>query len=213
MTSSGLAAKEQGGLLVSVDEAPSPAQPPARARAGGAGEEGPEGRRARLTAILRARSDAVPGGELARLLGVSRQVVVQDIAVLRAAGATVVPSPRGYLWRPSDDGLERAGRVRARVAVRHSQAETATELHALVAAGVRVVDVVVEHPLYGELRGYLDLGTPEEVDAWVESLARHQASLLSVLTGGVHLHTLEATDPLALTEARDRLAALGFLLL
>ena len=195
---------------------PAASRPPSRgaARRATAGDEGPEARRARLTAILRARGDPVPGGELARLLGVSRQVVVQDIAVLRAAGATVVPSPRGYVWTP-EDGAAPADprRVRARIAVRHTPAESAVELHALVGAGVRVVDVIVEHPLYGELRGLLDLATPAEVDAWVEALARHHASLLSALTGGVHLHTVEATDPLALAAARDRLSTLGFLLL
>ncbi len=176
------------------------------------GDEGPQRRRHRLIEILRGQSDPVPGGELARRLGVSRQVVVQDIAVLRAAGATVVPSPHGYLWAPDDAGAA-GDRVRARVAVRHKAEEAAIELHAIVAAGARVVDVVVEHPLYGELRGYLDLGTPAEVDAWLAARERHGASLLSDLTGGVHLHTLEAGDPLVLAEARARLKALGFLLL
>lgn len=175
-------------------------------------DEGPERRRVRLTAILRRRPDAVSGGELARLLAVSRQVVVQDIAVLRAAGVPVVPSPRGYRWAPDEERpVER--RVRARVAVRHTPDESAAELHALVATGARVVDVVVEHPLYGELRGYLDLGARAEVDAWLAARDRHEARMLSALTGGVHLHTLEAEDPLVLAEARARLKALGFLLL
>lgn len=179
----------------------------------GVGGESPEGRRARLAAILRGRDGPMPGGELARALGVSRQVVVQDIAVLRAAGAAVVPSPRGYVWAADDERTAPYPLVRARVAVRHTPAETAAELYALVAAGVRVVDVVVEHPLYGELRGLLDLRTAAEVDAWLRAAARHEASLLSALTGGVHLHTLEAQDPLSLAEARTRLAGLGLLLL
>lgn len=177
-------------------------------------DEGSDKRRERLIAALkgRERGDALPGGALARLLGVSRQAVVQDIAVLRAAGAPIFPSPRGYLWTP-DDGRGDRPQLRGRVAVRHRPEETGAELHALVGCGVRVVDVVVEHPLYGELRGYLDLSTAAEVDAWLDALGRHQASVLSVLTGGVHLHTLEADEPLALAEARGRLKAMGFLLL
>jgi transcriptional regulator of NAD metabolism len=154
----------------------------------------------------------VAGGELARLLGVSRQVVVQDIAVLRAAGASVVPSPRGYRWEAEEKTPANA-RLRARVAVRHRPDETLVELLALVDSGVRVLDVIVEHPLYGELRGTLDLATRAEVETWNRARERHGASVLSALTGGVHLHTLEAAEPLALATARERLHGLGFLLL
>lgn len=175
-------------------------------------DEGREGRRERLIAALRGRDGALPGGELARLLGVSRQAVVQDVAVLRAGGAPIVASPNGYLWTPPE-GLEPAPRLHSRVAVRHRPEETGPELYALVACSVRVVDVVVEHPLYGELRGYLDLATRAQVDAWLAAVQRHDASLLSALTGGIHLHSLEADTPLALAEARARLEALGFLLL
>jgi transcriptional regulator of NAD metabolism len=180
-------------------------------RAGG-GDEGPEARRRRLVETLQARpAEALPGAELARRLGVSRQVVVQDIAVLRARGLPVLPSARGYRWAPEDERPD--ARLRARVAVRHRPEETAAELYALVACGVRVLDVVVEHPLYGELTGRLDLATPAQVGAWLEALAHHEAGLLSVLTGGVHLHTLEAADPMRLAAARARLRELGFLLL
>jgi len=174
-------------------------------------DEGRAGRRERLASILRERGTAVSGTELAGLLGVSRQVIVQDVAVLRAAGAGIVPSSTGYRWLAEDDRTG-ASRLHARVAVRHRPEETEVELYALVDAGVRVVDVVVEHPLYGELRGLLDLGTTAEVEAWLVALRRHRANVLSTLTGGVHLHTLAADDPLALARAREGLEALGFLL-
>jgi len=177
------------------------------------GDERPEQRREHLVQVLRERGDAVRGSELAQSLGVSRQVIVQDIAVLRASGTAIVPSPRGYRWLADEAAGEPGAFMRTRVAVRHTPRDTATELYALVDAGVRVVDVVVEHPLYGELRGLLDLGTRADVEGWLGALAEHNASMLSALTGGVHLHTLEAADPLCLARARSRLIALGFLLM
>jgi transcriptional regulator of NAD metabolism len=169
-----------------------------------------EARRRRLEACIREAGRPIRGTELAKRLGVSRQAVVQDIAVLRAKGSPIRSSPRGYLW----EGSTQSGiAVRAQLAVRHTPEEASVELHALVDAGVRVVDVIVEHPLYGELRGYLDLATHEEVDIWLEEVHRHRASLLSTLTGGVHLHTLEARDAQGIARARQRLEALGFLLL
>ncbi|MDI3298585.1 MAG: transcription repressor NadR [Bacillota bacterium] len=178
----------------------------------GTGEEerASDERRRRLEALVREARGPVRGTQLAERLGVSRQVVVQDIAVLRARGSAIRSSPRGYVW---DEPPEPATQVRAQVAVRHTPEETALELHSLVDAGVRVVDVVVEHPLYGELRGYLDLATHEQVDAWLEEVRRHRASLLSSLTGGVHLHTLESRDAQGVARARRRLEELGFLLL
>jgi transcriptional regulator of NAD metabolism len=166
-------------------------------------------RRRELEHLVRQAAGPVRGTQLATQLGVSRQVVVQDIAVLRAAGVPIRSSPRGYVW----DASPAAGVVRAQVAVRHLPEDTPKELHGLVEVGVRVVDVVVEHPLYGELRGYLDLATHAQVDAWLAELKRHQATLLSVLTGGVHLHTLESSDAGGIARARQCLQELGFLLL
>ena len=148
------------------------------------------------------------GSELARRLGVSRQVIVQDIALLRAAGEDVVATPQGYRLGPGTP----ARPYRAVVAVRHTPAQTGDELYALVEAGVRVLDVVVEHPLYGELRGLLLLDTRDDVTAFLERVASSGAALLSSLTGGVHLHTLEAFHPDALEVARARLREKGFLL-
>lgn len=148
------------------------------------------------------------GSELARQLGVSRQVIVQDIALLRAAGEDILATPQGYRLGP---GLA-ARPYRAVIAVRHSPAQTGDELYSLVEAGTRVLDVIVEHPIYGELRGLLLLETREDVDVFLERVAASGAALLSTLTGGVHLHTLEAAHPDAIELARARLREKGYLL-
>jgi len=165
-------------------------------------------RREQILALLRRAPGPVTGSELARRLGVSRQVIVQDIALLRAAGEDVLATPQGYRLGP---GMP-ARPYRAVVAVRHTPAQTGDELYTLVEAGVRVLDVVVEHPLYGELRGLLLLDTRDDVTAFLERVASSGAALLSSLTGGVHLHTLEASHPDALEAARARLREKGYLL-
>ncbi len=150
----------------------------------------------------------ISGDALALRFRVSRQAIVHDVAILRAEGAPIVATVRGYLLAPAAGQAAR----RAVVAVRHRPEEAEAELSALVDQGVRVVDVVVEHVVYGELRGELHLASRPDVEAWAEATRRAGAHLLSELTEGVHLHTLEADDPARLERARAALARLGFLL-
>ena len=74
------------------------------------------------------------------------------------------------------------------------------------------MDVIVEHPLYGEIRGLLLLETEADVEDFIERYNNQEALLLSTLTGGVHLHTIEADDPAVFQEVEGRLRELGFLL-
>lgn len=165
-------------------------------------------RRERILTLLRQAGGPVTGAELARRLGVSRQVIVQDIALLRAAGEDIVATPQGYRLGPGGS----LGPYRAVLAVSHRPEETADELNTMVDCGLRVLDVVVEHPLYGELRGLLLLDSRADVAAFLERVARTGAALLSSLTGGVHLHTVEAPHPDALERARESLRRQGILL-
>lgn len=165
-------------------------------------------RRAALRRHLEADGRPISGDALALRFGVSRQAIVHDVALLRAEGAPIVATVRGYLLAPAAERLAH----RAVVAVRHRPADAEAELTALVDEGVRVVDVVVEHPVYGELRGELHLASRSDVEAWAEAGRRAGAHLLSELTEGVHLHTLEADDPARIERAKSALARLGFLL-
>ncbi|MGA7063634.1 MAG: transcription repressor NadR [Candidatus Acidiferrales bacterium] len=164
-------------------------------------------RRRRVLAFLRQHGAPITGGELARRLGVSRDSLVQDVAILRAGGEPIVATPRGYRLPESSPQLHRAI-----LACRHSPERTGEELEILVDHGVRILDVIVEHPVYGELRGSLGLESRADVRDFLTQVRVSRAALLSSLTGGVHLHTVEASRPEMILRAKQRLRARGFLL-
>ncbi len=180
---------------------------PANGMAAAARASSGTGRRRRLVAYMRAHTGPVPGAELARRLHVSRQCLVQDVAMLRASGEEIVSTPQGYRLPAA-----RVAAHRAILACQHAPERTEEELQILVDHGVRVLDVVVEHPLYGELRGSLMLESRRDVDDFLRRWRRKQATLLSSLTRGVHLHTVEASRRDMIARAKARLDARGFLL-
>ena len=164
-------------------------------------------RRTAIFDLLKKRHDPVTGNELALLFDVSRQVIVQDIALLRAGGADIMATPRGYCYNQAAT----APVISRRIACRHTPEQTSLELSVMVEAGCRVIDVFVEHPLYGEIRGLLLLNNLADVADFIERYHNQQAQLLSSLTGGVHLHTLEADSHRAFEIARKRLSDLNML--
>lgn len=171
------------------------------------GDNGSAQRRRRIVATIRSHRGPLSGAELAKQLRVSRQCLVQDIAILRAAGEEIVATPRGY--RLPENGKDSH---RAVLACRHAPERTEEELQILVDHGVKVLDVIVEHPLYGELRGSLMLESRTDVQDFLKQVKATHAALLSSLTRGVHLHTVEASRPEMISRARAKLRQRGFLL-
>lgn len=150
-----------------------------------------EERRKNIASELAMAPEPVTGGELAARFGVSRQVIVQDMAVLRAEGIPLVATPRGYLLLPPAG----VGRMVKTVVTRHRDYESMEEeLLIMVGCGARVINVIVEHPVYGEITGNLMLSTPGDVARFMETIRSSAGEPLSSLTGGVHLHTLELDD-------------------
>lgn len=164
-------------------------------------------RRQNILDMLSRQSGTLTGTELARRLGVSRQIIVQDIALLRAEGNPILATPQGYLLQAEPLPASK----RTMLAVRHSPPQTQSELSLLVKHGLTVVDVIVEHPLYGELRGNLMLRSLADVERFMERVKKGQTSLLSSLTMGLHLHTVEYQSAGDLTRAQADLAQQGFL--
>ncbi len=166
-------------------------------------------RRSRLVQLLKEADGPLTGSDLSGLLGVTRQIIVGDVAVLRARGEQIVATPRGYLLYPA----YAAAVNRSTLAVCHGgdQASIAGELNLIVDLGGTVVDVTVEHPLYGELTGNLQIKTRADAAQFLSKLAQLEAEPLLVLTGGYHLHTVEAPDGETIDKIRAELRSAGFL--
>ena len=164
-----------------------------------------EARREALAERLRGAEGPLSAAALARELNVSRQVIVGDVALLRAGGLDITATPRGYLLpRPP------AGVVRT-FACRHRADQMEEELNAMVDQGCAVLDVIVEHPVYGQLTGPLQLSSRYDVGQFITRCTESDARPLSDLTGGIHLHTLSCPDEDAFRRVREVLGTLGVL--
>lgn len=141
-------------------------------------------RRHKLLKLLNYSDSPLSASHLAKKFNVSRQIIVGDIALLRAQGETIVANSKGYTLNPYDGGKAFI------VAVSHDESQTNHELNTFVSLGVTVVNVMVEHPLYGELVGNLNIKTADDIDDFLKL----QGSLLSSLTNGIHLHTIICRD-------------------
>lgn len=166
-------------------------------------------RRKKLLKILKNSSRSLIGSDLAKEFGVSRQVIVQDIALLRAQGEKIIATSQGY-FHESNLGMPT---VRASIAAVHNdQAELKDELLTIINYGGRIIDVKVEHPIYGEIIGNLMISSREDVANFMQNYEQNQAALLSKLTAGVHLHTIEAVNQQVLAKIKAELKEKGYLL-
>ena len=161
-------------------------------------------RRRAILQRLNTATGPVSAAALARELGVSRQIIVGDVALLRAVGHPVTATPRGYVSGRSP-GVTRT------LACLHDGAGMEAELTALVDTGCEVVDVIVEHPIYGQLTGQLRLRSRYDVSQFIAQSQQSGAQPLSQLTGGLHLHTIRGEDDSALNRAEEAVRELGFL--
>lgn len=167
-----------------------------------------EKRRAYILEQLKNNKEPITGKELAEQTGVSRQVIVTDIALLRTSKHPIVATSRGYTLQHYFTNTKMYEKV---IVCKHTPEQTEEELNAIVDCGVTVVDVIVEHPLYGDITGSLLLSSRYDVARFIEKIKRNEGKLLSVLTGGVHLHTLRADSEEKINAACDVLDRAGIL--
>lgn len=164
-------------------------------------------RRKEILTILKSSEKPVSAASLASRFHVSRQIIVGDIALLRAAGTDIQATPRGYLPAHSSD----QGQIVHQVACRHNSDDVRAELYAMVDEGCTVRDVIVEHPIYGQLTGLLEVHSRHDVDEFVRASTRTEAQPLCLLTRGIHLHTLICPDEASYQRVLDKLRSCGFL--
>ena len=162
-------------------------------------------RRQHIARRLDGAQGPVSATTLARECSVSRQIIVGDIALLRAAGADISATPRGYVILRDRGGLTRT------VACQHDADGMEQELNAMVDQGCTVLDVIVEHPIYGQLTGPLQVSNRHDVQQFIHRCQEAEALPLSRLTDGIHLHTLSCPDEASLERVRENLRKLGIL--
>ncbi|MFC4320933.1 transcription repressor NadR [Litchfieldia salsa] len=167
-----------------------------------------EERRDLLLRLLKERKAPITGGELSSQTNVSRQIIVQDISLLKARNEPIIATSQGYLYL--NQGPEQQHqRV---VACIHPPEQTIEELNLIVDNGVTIKDVIIEHPVYGDLTASIMVSNRKEVEQFIERINQTNASYLSQLTDGTHLHTLEADSLAKLDAACQALGKAGFLI-
>ena len=159
-----------------------------------------------LEALGRNAGWTTAAAALAREFSVSRQIIVGDVALLRAGGLSIAATPRGYMLPEEHSGLVRT------LACRHRADQMEDELNAIVDQGCTVIDVIVEHPIYGQLTGPLQLSSRYDVIQFVDRCRQSDALPLSNLTEGIHLHTISCPDETAFQRVQTALEQLGVLL-
>ncbi|MGN0169564.1 MAG: transcription repressor NadR [Lachnospiraceae bacterium] len=169
--------------------------------------EGQE-RREQLVKLLDNRTIPVSGTELAKRFGVSRQVIVQDIALLRATNKNILSTNKGYvLYKPEKEN----SKAKRSFLVHHGAGQIQDELNTIVDYGGKVLDVVVEHDIYGQIMVDLILKNRADVEEFMDRIKNSKSQPLSIVTGGQHWHTVEAESETILDKIQEKLSEKGYL--
>lgn len=161
-------------------------------------------RRNKIIEMLSAKNEAISGKALAGIFGVSRQVIVQDIALLRAQDHDITSTNVGYMLLSK----EKISRV---FKVVHSDEEVEEELNLIVDFGGKVEDVFIYHKVYGTVRASLNIASRQDVQYFLRDLASGNSSLLKNVTSEYHYHTVSAPTEALLDLIQEHLQRKGFL--
>lgn len=166
-----------------------------------------EERRAEILALLKKSNSALTGTALAKHTHVSRQVIVNDINLLKARNEPILATSQGYLYMAVDQSTH----FERKIVCAHAAVDTIDEMYTIVDCGVTIKNVMVEHPVYGEITAAIMVSTRHEVDAFIKRVNETNASYLSALTDGTHMHIIRASSNDLLDIAQQRLREKGYL--
>ncbi len=160
-------------------------------------------RRKSIINLLLAEDRPISGGELSEKCGVSRQIIVQDIAVLKGQGIEILSTHNGYIIQKSP--------LKERVfKVKHSTEQTEDELNIIVDLGGTVVDVFVWHKVYGKISASLNIFSRLQIKQFIEGVRTGKSTELMNITGGYHYHTIRAENEEILDRIENALDGIGF---
>ena len=166
-----------------------------------------EERRIEILNLLKKQNGPITGTDLAKHTKVSRQVVVNDINLLKARNEPIVATSQGYLYM-KEQGTTLFER---KIVCMHTASETREEMYTIVDCGVTIKNVMIEHAVYGEITASLLVSNRLEVDIFLEKVEQTKANLMSTLTNGTHLHVIAAPSEDLLDKAVASLREKGFL--
>lgn len=162
-------------------------------------------RRDEIIKILNAEEQPVAAKALAAKFGVSRQVIVQDLAVIRAATTGIASTSRGYVMLRRSRCFEREFKVH------HNEDKTAEEMNIIVDCGGRLRNVSISHRIYGRITAELDIRSRQDVEDFVKDIKNSKSTLLGSVTSGYHYHLIEADNEERLQLIEERLKLAGFI--
>ena len=162
-------------------------------------------RRTEILKLLQQEEKPVAARAMASQFGVSRQVIVQDIALIRAEGNNVISTNRGYI-------LNTPHTVNRIFKVHHTDADLENELCGIVDLGGKVINVMVNHRVYGHIEAELNISSRRQVENFMEDIRSGKSSPLKNITADYHYHKVEAESEEILDMIQDMLKRRGFLI-
>ena len=157
-----------------------------------------EERRNRIWEVLEESREPLSGSFLAEKFNVSRQVIVNDIALLRTRHPDLMSTVRGYITLRADS-------CRCVFKVIHTDEQTEDELNSIIELGGKVLDIYVDHRVYGTIRKPLDISSRRDVDNFLYDMQSGVSTPLKNITDGYHFHTVEARSESVLKEIEEML--------
>ncbi len=161
-------------------------------------------RRNEILKLLKNAEEPVVARKLAEKYGVSRQVIVQDMAVIRACTPGIIATTRGYV-------MEKEPRCVREFKVRHEENDVAREMNLIVDCGGRICNISISHRVYGRVSAEMDISSRQDVAEFIAELKNSQSTALSSATSGYHYHLVEAASEERLDLIGKQLKEAGFL--
>ena len=164
-------------------------------------------RRNEIILKLKAANTPISGSSLAKEFNVSRQVIVTDIALLRASNYNIISTNRGYIL--IIDIISTKKRV---LHVKHDDEHIQDELNTIVDCGGKVKNVMVDHELYGQVMAPLIINSRRDVLNYIERMQQSHCVTLKHLSNDEHYHTIEADSEELLDLIEKELDKKGYLI-
>ena len=166
-------------------------------------------RRTAIIAYLQRQTTPVSGTELAKQFGVSRQSIVQDIALLKAENRNIVSTNKGYVLNHHPQ--EKRKGFTDVITVNHTAEQTLEEMCSIVDYGGAMLDVFIDHDLYSQIRVELVIDDREDAEEFCEKMKQSKSKPLKELTEGYHYHTITAPSKKVLELIKEELREKGIL--